>query len=655
MGSNNFKPPRGLQNMGNTCYANSIFQALSSIPTFPSRLRALCTRLTSSSDDNEFIYALTETISDIQDSILVNRATANTAIPVGEEGKIVTYLGFPLPTCNSGGSVIVPFWILKVFFGDSSFLPGEQQDAHEFLNILLGKIRKVCVDITTSAREKCEHNDIDMVQSRNGDGVEQHPTDGDDDNINSNLNRNGGIYPKSSACFETKQNSKSRAHDNGLKEHSKAGKPRILKSPIRNLYYESSASSRSTVSVDESLRYYNTYDPFLSDDSTTSDRNCDENLYGGGCIQSCFSAPSETKNFRPSGNRNRGSKKEESEHEGNDKFSVYQFDDVSFKDSEGLYSLSETSNQGEIYITESHLQDAGHTPFVGRKNRKNINYNQLPKFEGKCQSLKFEKANGNCKKKLRFQTDSEHERKGTEYECNGKQNRANVMKGTQSKKPKQKCAEDITMDFITYLFSGSANQITECTKCETRRCTDEHFYELSIPVHPNESIEWSLKSLRRVEHLNKTNKLHCETCNCKQSARLWWDVKSLPLLTVIHPKVFEFIGQISLKAPFEVVLGLLLSDHPKDCINGSSVYELVSFVCFQKNASRHENDMMGVDGGHYLCFVLCKDLGWFCVDDDYVDFVDEVIVRRVLDGDSKNSTPYLLFYVHESIMKVQEQ
>ena len=70
--------------------------------------------------------------------------------------------------------------------------------------------------------------------------------------------------------------------------------------------------------------------------------------------------------------------------------------------------------------------------------------------------------------------------------------------------------------FVKDLFGGKIQSTFTCLCCESFSKRSEDFYNLSLDLEKNSSLNYCIQRFSCKELLNKSNKLHCDTCLTKQ-------------------------------------------------------------------------------------------------------------------------------------------
>ena len=83
-----------------------------------------------------------------------------------------------------------------------------------------------------------------------------------------------------------------------------------------------------------------------------------------------------------------------------------------------------------------------------------------------------------------------------------------------------------------------------CLRCETVTARDEHFFDLSIDIEPNQSVSSCMRNFTASERLNRNDKFHCDVCCAKTEAERRMRLKRLPRTLALHLKRFKFVEQL---------------------------------------------------------------------------------------------------------------
>ena len=93
------------------------------------------------------------------------------------------------------------------------------------------------------------------------------------------------------------------------------------------------------------------------------------------------------------------------------------------------------------------------------------------------------------------------------------------------------------------LFKGSSLTVTQCLGCENLRKCPEAFYDRSIPLDTNDTIEdddesngvdWISKCLSNESYLNENSKYMCDICASKQEAKIHTQYTQMPNILILH-------------------------------------------------------------------------------------------------------------------------
>ena len=82
-----------------------------------------------------------------------------------------------------------------------------------------------------------------------------------------------------------------------------------------------------------------------------------------------------------------------------------------------------------------------------------------------------------------------------------------------------------------------------CVTCETTTTRHEPFFNLSLDVEQNSSLQYCMKRFSVKELLNQDNKLMCESCNARQVATKEIMVSHYPKVLLVHLKRFRIDPQ----------------------------------------------------------------------------------------------------------------
>ncbi|XP_013792188.1 ubiquitin carboxyl-terminal hydrolase 1-like [Limulus polyphemus] len=239
-------------------------------------------------------------------------------------------------------------------------------------------------------------------------------------------------------------------------------------------------------------------------------------------------------------------------------------------------------------------------------------------------------------------------------------------------------------NFVRDLFEGRSSNSTVCLECEDIKCSEEEFWDLSVPVLANskddsedeedESGDARSKcflsdTLKKESLLRGVNKYYCEKCHHYVEARCGLVLYSTPPVLILQLGRFDcqtsFREQagmsklnnhcpVPLRLPsfhnenhcyclFAVVIhkGLSVnSGHYVTVVSSSSYTKLDEMVSRTKQtSSRSHGTCCGLDSANLK--------SWFFCDDDKVQVISEEEMEMHLSAVSPlgpTATPYLLFY-----------
>lgn len=191
------------------------------------------------------------------------------------------------------------------------------------------------------------------------------------------------------------------------------------------------------------------------------------------------------------------------------------------------------------------------------------------------------------------------------------------------------------------IFEGFLTNQTKCLTCENVTSRDETFFDLSVDLRDNESIETCLKQFSASEMLTGSNKFYCDCCHSLQEAEKCMGIRKLPKILSLHLKRFKYNEEMkrNVKLFHKIIYPLYLklktdiaSGKPDDDLK---FYQLYGVVVHIGGGPHH---------GHYVALVKTKEQGWLLFDDETVEKIDEDFVLSFVGGENEMATAYVLFY-----------
>jgi ubiquitin C-terminal hydrolase len=209
--------------------------------------------------------------------------------------------------------------------------------------------------------------------------------------------------------------------------------------------------------------------------------------------------------------------------------------------------------------------------------------------------------------------------------------------------------------WVHEIFEGSTVSEMRCLRCETLSTREEAFMDLSLEVEADCSVGGLLRRFSGVETMGgRDNKYACDKCGCLQEAQKRLRVKRLPPVLVLHLKRFKVVDAASGRMrklmhrvvfPFELKLPMATPDAamppvaeednaaaddpaalaaaiaaaagPPPCAGPDAAYSLVAIVVHVGSGPHH---------GHYVSLVKTEHGRWLFYDDDAVDVVSDAAV-----------------------------
>ncbi|CCJ30362.1 unnamed protein product [Pneumocystis jirovecii] len=203
-----------------------------------------------------------------------------------------------------------------------------------------------------------------------------------------------------------------------------------------------------------------------------------------------------------------------------------------------------------------------------------------------------------------------------------------------------KSAQYVSAKWVHSIFEGLLTSKTQCLTCGNITSRDESFLDLSIDVSKNTSVTSCLNAFFAPEMLCEKNKFHCDFCGNLQEAEKCVKIKRLPEILTLHLKRFkcaEENGDYKFFKLFHTVVypyHLRLSNIANDVNDSDRLYELYAVVVHLGSGPCH---------GHYVS-VIKTESGWTLFDDERVEPVNDLFVRRFFGDFPGEATAYVLFY-----------
>ncbi|XP_002732260.1 ubiquitin carboxyl-terminal hydrolase 1-like [Saccoglossus kowalevskii] len=247
------------------------------------------------------------------------------------------------------------------------------------------------------------------------------------------------------------------------------------------------------------------------------------------------------------------------------------------------------------------------------------------------------------------------------------------------------------VDIVDKLFQGSLVMRTRCLECECSTERREVFQDVSVPVQsdngnndedddggsprpPNLSLSWAISEFACKERLTGNNKYYCETCIRHTEAERTLHFEKLPQVFTVHLKRFTATvngyyqtGTVSkVNNPIATPTELSLEQWcTVNCEDSQCKYQLFAVVMHSGVSS---------SSGHYITYIKhsAKDVStradhrsngvngdlkevmtngatvqeiWYQFDDEKViEMSDEEFEQQMSPATTSTCTPYLLFY-----------
>ena len=83
------------------------------------------------------------------------------------------------------------------------------------------------------------------------------------------------------------------------------------------------------------------------------------------------------------------------------------------------------------------------------------------------------------------------------------------------------------------VFQGELASVTLCLTCEAKSSRKEKFFDLGIDLEKNTSLSYNMQNFSKQELMKKDDKFFCDTCNCKQVASRFMQIKGRPKVLIV--------------------------------------------------------------------------------------------------------------------------
>lgn len=190
------------------------------------------------------------------------------------------------------------------------------------------------------------------------------------------------------------------------------------------------------------------------------------------------------------------------------------------------------------------------------------------------------------------------------------------------------------IEWIKRICVGKFVNEIVCLCCNTKTQREEEFFELSLEVKANVSLQESIQRFSSNEFMEGADKFMCDKCMSKQMAEKRIHIKQFGQLLIVHLKRFKYNEQ--LKRFTKLRYAVPFDDLELDC-----EYLLRAVVVHIGN---------GLNTGHYVCLV--KNEKWVLLDDDYVQVVEDEYISDVFGNEKNSDAAYLLFYEKADLKKI---
>jgi ubiquitin C-terminal hydrolase len=225
------------------------------------------------------------------------------------------------------------------------------------------------------------------------------------------------------------------------------------------------------------------------------------------------------------------------------------------------------------------------------------------------------------------------------------------------------------------LFKGTCLTITQCLSCETLKKSPEYFYDRSLPVNINNEcmdVDWIVEHLINESYLNDDSKYMCETCACKQEAKIYTQYNEMPNILILHLLSYGLTSTND---------GNLNAQKLNNRSKLASHFNCICEKC-KSNELKHIFKLYAVvmhsgislNSGHYTAYInynVCMNnninltniqitslnddsniIEWLHFDDSKVKYLSSIEFNRKII-ESNYDSPYILFYIKENIVDNQ--
>ncbi|DAZ97684.1 TPA: hypothetical protein N0F65_009685 [Lagenidium giganteum] len=218
-------------------------------------------------------------------------------------------------------------------------------------------------------------------------------------------------------------------------------------------------------------------------------------------------------------------------------------------------------------------------------------------------------------------------------------------------------------DLIDQLFQGQMNYVTKCLKCKNRSQRPSSYYEISLHVKGNKSVDQCVQQYLAGEVLDGDNKYFCDNCQSKERAErcIELDAKSLPPTLTLQLMRFVYDPAAGAKKKLMDVIEISETLNMTDLLRRSGVAsafhdgdDAVYRLCAYLN---HRGKSAHI--GHYTASVahpkpddrLSSD--WFEFDDSVVNNMSSLEIEGSEERAGKprkSRDAYMLLYVREDVL-----
>jgi len=164
---------------------------------------------------------------------------------------------------------------------------------------------------------------------------------------------------------------------------------------------------------------------------------------------------------------------------------------------------------------------------------------------------------------------------------------------------------------ISKIFGGKLKSSVECKECHHKSEIFENFFDLSLELNKNDSIQKCLDVFFKAEELKGSNKYRCSGCNKLVEASKKFSIHQRPVVLTIHLKRFDnlFMRISKINRHIQFPETLSLKSYVDEKTSEPLVYDLQGMVIHMGS---------GCSCGHYFSYVKNSNNSWFLMNDEDV-------------------------------------